>query len=94
MEQKIIVMPIEDLRSMIESTIANQFKMNHLPAPVENMDEYLTIAETAKLLKVGRGTIRNYTNREILQAHKIGNRVLYKLSQVKNVIGGKYHEQK
>lgn len=48
--------------------------------------EYLTRKETAELLNVNLVTLWNYTNDGLLTSYKIGTRVLYKATDVREAI--------
>ena len=56
----------------------------------ENLDSYnegyLTRKETAKLLKVSLVTLHNWNKSGVLKPHYIGNKVLYKLDEVKQTV--------
>lgn len=47
---------------------------------------YLTVTETADILKVTPFTVRSYTKKGILTRYKIGSRVRYKRSEVLEAI--------
>jgi len=48
--------------------------------------EYLTIKETAKMLKVTRGTLNNWKLSGVLSPYNIGGKVLYKKSEIEQAL--------
>jgi excisionase family DNA binding protein len=76
----------EELQSSIlegVKTLLQEFKKNFEP---KTPNEYLGRSEVAKILKVKLSTVHNYTVKNILTAHQIGRRVLYKRSEVESAI--------
>ena len=58
----------------------NPQKKEHSEKPVYS--ELITRKETAKLLKVSLPTLNYWDKSDILKPHRIGRRVLYKLSDI------------
>lgn len=59
----------------------------------EQQTEYLTRREVAKLFKISLVTVHDWTQKGIITAYKIGNRVYYKRSEIETALvqkGGKY----
>ncbi|MEI6190577.1 MAG: helix-turn-helix domain-containing protein [Chitinophagia bacterium] len=52
----------------------------------KSVEDYLTRNEAADMLKCDVSTIHNWTKKKKLIAHKIGNRVYYKRSQIESVM--------
>jgi predicted DNA-binding transcriptional regulator AlpA len=78
----------------LEKTNANDFE-NKIVARLEtlidglvkkmqanNPDELLTIDQTIKLLAISKVTLWTWTKKDIVPAHKIGNKVRYKKLEV------------
>ena len=85
---KSYLIPVEegDLESLVDRCLDRAFKKRAASTPVvegPEPDELLTPVETAKLLKVSKVTIWDWTaNRGILTKHTIGNQVRYLKSEV------------
>lgn len=59
----------------------------------ETQTDYITRREVANLFKISLVTVNDWTNKGILTAYKIGNRVYYKRTEVNEALvkkGGKY----
>ncbi len=50
-------------------------------------DEYMTVSEVAKFMRVSNSTVYRWTTEGILQKYKIGRRNLYRKSEVEAAIG-------
>ena len=51
-------------------------------AEIIQQEEYITIKEVMKILKITEGTVYNWRIKNILKAYKIGNKVLYKYLEI------------
>ena len=87
---------------MITSTLINNISAENLYSRLDDIqnqinelskslqpkvaDEYLTRTEAADMLKCDISTIHNWTKKGKLIAHKLGNRVYYKSSQIESVM--------
>ena len=61
----------------------NQLVQPNAPIqPTSTEDDLLSRDEVCELLKISKTTLNNYTKAGKLQKHCIGNRVLYKRSEV------------
>lgn len=82
MVQSIVFEKVElsDFKKIIEEAIDK--KMNELISPKEKGLTLLSRKETAKLLCISLPTLHDWTKSGIVKAHRIGNRVLYKLEEV------------
>jgi excisionase family DNA binding protein len=99
MMQKFMLSSIElsELKKIVEDAIFNQLKCF---APVEQKsNQLLTRKQTAEMLCISLPTLHDWTKTGIIQAHRIGNRVLYKFDGINNslrqintstVKGGRY----
>jgi excisionase family DNA binding protein len=76
----------EEFLSAISEGLKEQFDQLKKDFHTKSPTEYLTRDEVAKMLKVSSTTIHNYTVKKVLTSHKIGRRVLYKLSEVESAI--------
>ncbi len=62
-------------------------KSNDFAKPVKSEDqEYLTRKEVAKLLKISLTTLNDWSKQGIVQAYRIGNRVLYKKKEIEDSV--------
>ena len=59
-------------------------KISGPPGQLENSNDYITRKDVASLLKISYPTLHDWTKQGWLQSYKIGNRVLYKKSEVEN----------
>jgi excisionase family DNA binding protein len=84
---KIIVegITLEEFFQRIEQIVEAQVQGKLPFQPVADIS-YLTIAETAKLLRVSKPTINQWIKDGFLQSHKIGNRVLFKRDEVDEAV--------
>jgi excisionase family DNA binding protein len=53
---------------------------------IQTQPDYLSRIEVAQLLKISLPTLHEWTKLNWLQSYKIGNRVLYKESEIKEAI--------
>lgn len=74
---------IAELNKKMERIINYLHKSNLITTQSE---EYLTISETSKLLKVTRTTVGNWTEQGIIKKYSIGNKILYKRSELEKSI--------
>ena len=79
---EIVVIQKSELIKLLKEIVKEQSKENF-----DNSNEgYLTRKETAKLLKVSLVTLHNWNKSGVLKPHYIGNKVLYKLDEVKQKV--------
>tara|TARA_R110000796_G_scaffold37722_4_gene95341 strand:- start:245854 stop:246156 length:303 start_codon:yes stop_codon:yes gene_type:complete len=72
---------LSDIKKVVEEVFENKFK--ELNPPVKDGGlKLLSRKETAKLLCVSLPTLHDWTKTGIVKAHRIGNRILYKLEEV------------
>lgn len=89
---------LSELKKIVEDAILNQLK--HFTPVVEQRNvQLLTRKQTADFLCISLPTLHDWTKTGIIQAHRIGNRVLYKFDEINNslrqintstVKGGRY----
>ena len=75
---------LSDIKKVIEEALEK--KINSLSTPKENELKLLTRKDTAKLLCISLPTLHDWTKNGVVKAHRIGNRVLYKLEEVKEAL--------
>lgn len=79
----LIPIPIEEFENRIGSLLDKKLsEVRGINPSKQLQDEYLTRKETAKLLRISLGTLLQYTKDGDLTGYRIGNRVLYKKSEV------------
>ncbi|MDR2824833.1 MAG: helix-turn-helix domain-containing protein [Prevotellaceae bacterium] len=63
------------------------------PTATDTVTDYITRREVAQLFGISLVTVHDWTNKGILTAYKIGNKVFYKRVEVENALvrkGGRY----
>jgi excisionase family DNA binding protein len=63
------------------------------PTATDTATDYITRREVARLFGISLVTVHDWTNKGILTAYKIGNKVFYKRVEVENALvrkGGRY----
>ena len=72
---------LSDIKKVLREVLEE--KSNDFAKPVKSEDqEYLTRKEVAKLLKISLTTLNDWSKQGIVQAYRIGNRVLYKKKEI------------
>jgi len=72
---------LDDFFLRIEKIIETKLG-NPVPTKTENQSEYITRKEVAELLKISLPTLHDWSKQGWLLSYKMGNRVLYKRSEV------------
>jgi excisionase family DNA binding protein len=72
----------QDFKNEILSEIKNIFSGFANTLQTNDSDKLLTREETAKMLSISLVTLWDWTNKNILQAYRIGKKVRYKKSEV------------
>ena len=75
---------VNELLSQVEQLIDAKFSI--FPKKENDQPEYLSRKEVAKLLKITLPTLHDWTKLGFLKSYKMGSRVLYKLSEVKETL--------
>ena len=75
---------VNELLSQVEQLI--DAKISITPKNENNQPDYLSRKEVAKLLKITLPTLHDWTKLGRLRAYKIGSRVLYKPTEVKEAL--------
>lgn len=77
----------DELKEIIIQSLSQVIqKENAVKSINSDEDEFLTRAEVAQLLKITLPTLHDWTKRGIVISYKIGKRVLYRVSEVKEAI--------
>ena len=72
---------LSDIKKVLREVLEE--KSNDFAKPVKSEDqEFLTRKEVAKLLKISLTTLNDWSKQGIVQAYRIGNRVLYKKKEI------------
>ena len=72
----------QDFKNEIISEIKNIFNGFANTLQTNDSDKLLTRDETAKILSISLVTLYHWTNKNILQAYRIGKKIRYKKSEV------------
>lgn len=76
---------LSDIKKVLREVLEE--KSNDFAKPVKSEDqEYLTRKEVAKLLKISLTTLNDWSKQGIVQAYRIGNRVLYKKKEIEDSV--------
>jgi len=75
---------LSDIKKVVEEVIENKLKGFSTPKKAEL--NLLTRKDTAKLLCISLPTLHEWTKSGIIKAHRIGNRVLFKLEEVNEAL--------
>jgi excisionase family DNA binding protein len=74
---------LPELKKIVEEAILNQLK-HFVPVVEQKNPQLLTRKQTADFLCISLPTLHDWTKTGIIQAHRIGNRVLYKFEEINN----------
>lgn len=75
----------DEFKNEIISGVVTQIKDLMLNNKVENQNDLLSRAETANLLKISLVKLWQLTKDKVIPVYKIGNKVLYKRSEVEQL---------
>ena len=75
----------EDFKNEIISGVVTQIKDLMLNNKPENQNDLLSRTETANLLKISLVKLWQLTKNKVIPVYKIGNKVLYKRSEVEQL---------
>ena len=78
-------MTVDTLSDIIRETVRAEIGMKQ-SSPPSVEDKYLTRKEAATRLKVSLVTLTEWVNRSRLKAYKIGGRVLFRETEVKEAL--------
>ena len=75
---------LSDIKKIVEEVIENKLK-SFLPQEKETL-KLLSRKDTAELLCISLPTLHDWTKTGVVKAHRIGNRILYKLNEVNEAL--------
>lgn len=76
---------LSDIKKVLREVLEE--KSNDFAKPVKSEDqEYLSRKDVAKLLKISLTTLNDWSKQGIVQAYRIGNRVLYKKIEIEDSV--------
>ncbi|PKB42701.1 excisionase family DNA binding protein [Cellulophaga sp. RHA19] len=75
---------LSDIKKVVEEVIEN--KLKNLNPPEKEGLKLLSRKDTAKLLCISLPTLHDWTKTGVVKAHRIGNRILYKLEEVNDAL--------
>ena len=76
---------LSDIKKVLREVLEE--KSNDFAKPVKSEDQkYLSRKEVAKLLKISLTTLNDWSKQGIVQAYRIGNRVLYKKKEIEDSV--------
>lgn len=76
---------LDDLMNKISEVIDRKLNLS-TPLSQQISSDYVSRKEVSKLLKITLPTLHDWTKQGILKSYKIGTRVLYKESEVKETL--------
>ena len=83
---QLISLTIQDLENLFGQVIKTELEAVKKHLQPKQPNEYLTRKEVSEMLKIDLSSVHNWSKREILIPHQIGNRVYYKLQEVEDAI--------
>ena len=86
---QLIQISLDDLGALIENAVNKALDERNLNSSViasQDEGKLITRKELASMLNVSFVTIHNYSKKGLLIKHKVGNRVLFKLSEVQTLL--------
>ena len=76
---------LSEFKNMLEEAVSKQLKCFVPNQNVEQkQNQLLTRKQTADFLCISLPTLHDWTKTGIVKAHRIGNRVLYKIDEINN----------
>ncbi|MEM5565713.1 helix-turn-helix domain-containing protein [Psychroserpens sp. AS72] len=83
---KVILNSIElsDIRKEVEDIFAEN--LEHFIKPEKKENILMSRKDTAKYLCISLPTLHDWTKKGVVKAHRIGNRVLYKLNDIHSAL--------
>jgi len=76
---------LPEFKRMLEEAISKQLKSFVPNQNVEQkQNQLLTRKQTANFLCISLPTLHDWTKTGVIKAHRIGNRVLYKIDEINN----------
>ena len=75
---------LSDIKKIVEEVLEN--KLSLLNPPQKEGLKLLSRKDTASLLCISLPTLHDWTKTGVVKAHRIGNRILYKLDEVNEAL--------
>ena len=75
---------LSDIKKVVEEVLERKLQ-SFIPQEKEKLT-LLTRKDTAKLLCISLPTLHDWTKNGTIKAHRIGNRILYKLEEVNDAL--------
>ena len=75
---------LSDIKKVVEEVLERKLK-SFIPQEKEKLT-LLSRKDTAKLLCISLPTLHDWTKNGTIKAHRIGNRILYKLEEVNDAL--------
>jgi len=85
---QLITLSVDELEKIIKKSVSEVLKTPLLQKQSEE-ETFLTREETAKKLHISLGTLDSYTKLRLIKAEKLGNRVLYRTSDIDEALSEK-----
>jgi excisionase family DNA binding protein len=76
----------EDLKNLFREVIDERLKQASNPKESDKGLAYLNRFEVAKILKISLPTLNNWSKAGTLQSYRIGNRILYKATEIEQAV--------
>jgi excisionase family DNA binding protein len=73
---------LDEFKELLVETVASRFNVSEVQSKVQSTQKYLSRVEVAKLLKISLPTLNEWSKLGHLQSYRIGNRVLYKATEI------------
>lgn len=85
---KLIQVTPDQLSELIRDNVRKELKLfvKDFKELQQDPDQLLTTQQTAQLLQVSKRTIKNLTDKGLLQSHGVGRRNYYKKSEVEQAL--------
>jgi len=77
---------VEEFKKILSDIIEEKLKISPRKELPEKKTVYLYRFEVVELLKISLPTLNNWSKSGIVQAYRIGNRVLYKADEIERAI--------
>lgn len=91
---QIVTTTTEELKSMIAETVKTEMSKFASMQNVQPKNEFLTRQQTAEKLHISLSTLDTYTKLGILNAKRMGKRVLYSADDITDSMIDKINSQK
>lgn len=76
----------DQLTEQILQGVENQFNKLKKDLEPNSKETYLTRLQTAKMLSISLTTLNDWSKKQILHVHKLGNRTYYKLTEIETTL--------